>query len=132
MTDHRGQFDITDIDPLLIIRTAFDMSVPQGMGILQHRSGGIGASEMARYIARDVWGSYHVDYMRGRSMKLHFRADRETKRLYFDIDWYDHTRDQAEELMRLIKLPDVENQIIRAREEREAQRLEWQEEQQHS
>lgn len=123
--DRRGQFNVTGIDPRLIIQAAFTGSRPQGLGFLHHQPGGLSEDEMAAVSKPGHDGSIHIDYLRGRSMKFHLRRDRDSGEMFFDLDWYDHGRRASEQLMRDICLPDVEAAIEAARAGKKAKEDEW-------
>lgn len=129
--DRRGQFKTTAIDPRVIVKAAFSASRPQGLGMLHHRPDDLTEAELDTVMAiyrRD--GTIRIDYLRGRSMKFDLFYDAETADFYFDLDWYDHGRHAAEQLMRNVDLPDVDRAIEEARagkkaikEEREARHI---------
>ena len=134
--DWRGHIDVTDIDPRLLIQTAYMGSRPQGLGFLHHKPGGLSEDELSAIMERSEnaasdynRGSIHIDYLNGRSMKFNVRFDRKTGRRYIDLDWYDHGRSATEHLLREVGLSDVDKAIAKAAAEKEELKREWRAEQ---
>lgn len=126
--DWRGYFDVTGIDPRLIIQVAYSGSRPQGLGYLHSKPGGLTEADLNEIMERsEKWGrgSIDIDYLNGRSMKFHIHRDVDTGRMYFNLDWYDHGREATEWLVREIDLPNVEPAINKARAEKAELEAEW-------
>lgn len=89
-------FDESKLDA--VIRAAYDLSRPQGLGFLQATQGpldeealtNIKALGNSQYAAR-------MDYVHGRAVKLTVRRDGD--KLYIDADqWFDHWMSDLQEL----------------------------------
>lgn len=94
----RYEFDETKVDD--VIRAAYDLSVPQGLGFLHVRPGGLDDETIAR-IKESKSGLYaaSMDYVHGRAVKLTIR--REGVICYIPADrWFDHSLEDLRELAR--------------------------------
>lgn len=131
--DWRGHIDVTDIDPRLMIQTAYNGSRPQGLGLLHYVPGDLDEATLDEIMERaekdDPRGHVHIDYLRGRSMKFHIWNDRDAGRRYFNLDWYDHGRAATADLLSRVGLPDVEAKIEQATREKDDLAREWDERQ---
>jgi len=123
--DTRGQFDVTDVDLRTLIKAAFDLSRPQGLGFLHHSPNGLTEAELDAIMSNADERGLSLDYVRGRSLKFHVNRDRETGRSYVRLDWYDHSRAATEQLMRDVGLADVETKIEEVRRGRAEQEAEY-------
>ncbi len=102
--DWRGWINIGRPDLAAVIRGAYELSGPQGLGILHYRDGTLSDEEVAAIIARESHvGSGPIvagmDYVNGRSVKMHVRKEPKTGDYYVKRDWYDHGRAALEELL---------------------------------
>ena len=92
----RYEFDETKVDD--VIRAAYDLSTPQGLGFLHARPGGLDDETIAR-IKESESGLYaaSMDYVHGRAVKLTIRRDGDI--CYIPADsWFDHSLDHLREL----------------------------------
>jgi hypothetical protein len=95
--------DLTDIDPIALIRAVYRHSVPRGMGLL-HATEGELPEEEARQCLHDN-GTISMDYVRGRGCKFFSRL-KDGKRL-MPIPWYDHTTEELNAMLADLGLPAV-------------------------
>lgn len=88
--------DVTDIDPIKLIKTAYALSLSRGMGILHFQPGHELSDEEAKeYVGPD--GSIHMDYVHGRGCKFNVSV-REGKK-FIGSPWYDHTDEDLQKLL---------------------------------
>ena len=104
--------DVTNIDVRDIIRAAYDLSSPQGLGLLEWTAEPLGDAQVEELAAhaRAHAGELHLDYVNGRAVKLSIwpgeRCRREPGRSFMSIDmagypyrWYRHEDEDAAELL---------------------------------
>lgn len=99
-------YDITGTDLKVFVKKVYELSKPQGMGMLHYEPGDLDdatADEIVRSAA------YHnprfpiqLDYLKGRACKMTVTADGD--RLYIQKSWYDHSPEQLEELLKVCKV----------------------------
>lgn len=84
--------DVTGIDLVEFAKKVYELSVPQGMGILHFTPSPL-TDEVAKSIIAlskdDKRIALSMDYVRGRACKMHVR--REDGKLTISDTWYDHT-----------------------------------------
>lgn len=105
--DMRGYIDITDLDVRKVIAAAFDRSHAQGMGFLHDKPGPVTDEEIdsgKRTNQSTGAESWSFDYLRGRSMKLHFTAY--DSKLWWQLGWYDHSEFSQEVVLAVAGMPD--------------------------
>lgn len=89
-------FDESKLDA--VIRAAYDLSRPQGLGFLQATQGPL--DEEALTNIKALGNSQYaasMDYVHGRAVKLTVRRDGD--KLYIDADrWFDHRMSDLQEL----------------------------------
>ena len=90
-----------------LVRNAYALSFPQGLGFLHARKGGLDDDTVKEILNADE-GPFlrlHMDYVHGRSIKLAVHRDKNKDVLFIAADrarpWYDHTRSDFAELMKL-------------------------------
>lgn len=118
--DLRGLVDITELDRDALVRAIYAASVPMGMGWLHATDGELDDTSLR--LITDAADQYHeggidLDYVHGRQCK--FRARKHEGKLYAKLDWYDHGIEAMKQLMRELKLPDVEARLAKAEAEGE-------------
>lgn len=118
--DWRGYIDVTAIEPETLIRNAYELSKPQGLGFLHAKDGPLSDDEisaiMERYAGRKV---IHTDYVNGRAMKFSINTDPDTNSRYIGSKWYDHSEWHVLELLRMSGHPEPEAALARANAENE-------------
>ena len=109
-----SKIDVSSVDLRQLLREAYHLSQPQGMGFLHYTPGEeISDEEIDDRINDDGRMYEHtaasVDYLRGRSMK--FRVMREEtsipgifdkSRRYIEDSWHDHSDDALRILLRRV------------------------------
>ena len=118
--------DLTGGDLCKLIQAAFDISRPQGMGFLHYSPDHVITDEEAKEMVTDanigvhLTGSHvalNLDYVRGRAVKLTVFLATEEQRKHNLIaralpaewthwayaDWYDHSREQMEQIVEAAK-----------------------------
>lgn len=86
--------DVTGIDLAEFAKEVYELSSPQGYGVLHATPGPLSDEE-----AQSIAGAprFDMDYVGGRACKMHV-SQREGKLLIADT-WYDHTDEQYEKLL---------------------------------
>lgn len=121
--DLRGYIDVTGVDLQEMIRKAYELSKPFGLGYIHYKEGPLTELELEMIWSKcQTKSGIYIDYLVGRSMK--FRILRHGERDYFYLDWYDHNRDLTGLLLRRLNLPDVENKLAKAAEEIDKRNME--------
>jgi hypothetical protein len=92
--------DITDVDKVKFVQKVYDLSKPQGMGMMHFVAGPLSEEDAKMYIDAD--GHVSMDYVSGRACKMHTRI--EDGRIVISDRWYDHSDTQFEELLEHIGL----------------------------
>lgn len=95
--------DVTDVNPIEIIKAAYALSVPVGMGFLHARPGPLSDEDAQTILGAERPDGRIVasmDYVHGRQVKMTiFRKD---GRHYINNTWYDHTPEQLEQLLEMV------------------------------
>ena len=95
--------DITGVDLKLFIKKVYDLSVSQGLGFLHFTPEPLSDKE-CNEILNYGYASHvvlSVDYLNGRACKMVvFKID---EKLWIRDNWYDHTAEQLEILLKYIK-----------------------------
>lgn len=88
-----------------VIAKAFDLSVPQGMGFLHFKEGGIPEGVLIAILSQvdeaetPYFKRVSMDYVQGRAVKLHIQYDENEQKWRLDGDrWYDHSGAAWQEL----------------------------------
>ena len=102
--------DVTDCDLITLVKAAYHLSRPQGLGFLHHKPGHeLSDDEAKEIIARYEGSTFEavaMDYVHGRAVKL--RVWIESGRRYIRNRWYDHSTDDLRALLTTIGLsPDL-------------------------
>ena len=93
--------DITGCDLVALVKKAYELSKPQGMGHLQFREGPL-TDEQAKFLIRETTRyPIDLDYVAGRAVKLTARYNDEGK-LMIPASWYDHTDDELSQLLQAV------------------------------
>lgn len=84
--------DVTGIDLVEFAKKVYELSVPQGMGILHFTPKPLTTDEAKQLV--DAWkddriNALSMDYVKGRACKMHVRQ--EDGKLTISDTWYDHT-----------------------------------------
>jgi len=92
----RYEFEESKIDDVL--RAAYDLSAPQGLGFLHVRPGGLDDETIARIKDSGI-GLFaaRLDYVHGRAVKLTVRRDGDVCHIPAD-HWFDHSLEDLREL----------------------------------
>lgn len=95
--------DVTGHDLVAMVKKAYDLSKPQGLGFLHATQGGLSDDEAKQLIAETSEDHYAVslDYVRGRALKFNVR--RSGSILFVDKRWYDHSDAALQELLATTK-----------------------------
>jgi hypothetical protein len=117
----RGYIDITDVDLRTLVKIAYSMSQPHGLGAIHYKPGELADEQLDKIMeqAAQCNGALRIDYLKGRSMKFNVYVDEDTQRRYFNLDWYDHGRLATAELLRDAKVPNIEDKLKRAADEKD-------------
>ena len=93
-----GYIDITGANLRVLVKKAYELSSPQGLGFLHFTPG----NDLPDAEVDEILGRRQVsmDYVRGRSIKMHV-LEKDGKRFIRDR-WYDHSLDQLQSLLTAI------------------------------
>lgn len=83
-----------------VVKAAYDLSHPIGMGIIHYREGSL-TDEQAQSLI-DLDHKRHVvnmDYVVGRCVKMSVFKDQQTEQFFIHKSWYDHSNDDLKELL---------------------------------
>ena len=91
--------DVTHLDIRKMVKAAYDLSSPQGLGFLHATPDSLTDEEIDQILSRGTENSpVDMDYIKGRSCKFHISKDDEGRLSIYD-SWYDHSDSQLEELL---------------------------------
>ena len=92
--------EVTGVDLRELVRAAYDLSRPQGLGFLHFQQGSLTDEEVDALVKPPPYGRTLVslDYVKGRACKFAVWADENGKR-WIRGDWYDHTDADLSELL---------------------------------
>lgn len=85
-----------------VARAAYDLSSPQGLGIIHFEEGGLTDEQIATLIKNDPHFPLMMDYVKGRACKM--TVYREGEKLFIDNQWYDHSDADLNELLSRISI----------------------------
>jgi hypothetical protein len=90
---------LTNVNTVELVKKAYELSRPQGLGFLHFIEGDTLTDEEAKqFIMED--GTVNMDYVKGRACKFHtFIKNGE---FFINDNWYDHTDTQLKELLKTI------------------------------
>lgn len=92
--------DITDVNMVQFVQKVYELSRPQGMGMMHFVDGPLSEEDAKRYIDAD--GHVSMDYVSGRACKMYTRI--QDGRKVINDRWFDHSDDQFAELLEHIGL----------------------------
>ena len=87
--------DVTNVDMVKFVKKVYDLSRPQGLGMMHYTPKPLTDDEAKQFIQDD--GTVDMDYVGGRACKMHvFNRDGV---LSVHDSWYDHSDTQFSELL---------------------------------
>lgn len=97
-----GMIDVSGCDVRELVRAAYDLSVPQGLGFLHYTPDSLSEEEIDEILAMPSMAHclVNMDYVKGRACK--FNVWQEGESLQIANPWYDHTDAQLTELLRRV------------------------------
>jgi len=97
--DTENMIDITGSNLVDVVRAAYDLSSPQGLGFIHFEAGGgLTDDEVDSLIITDNDRiAVSLDYVKGRACKLTVFKDED--KLFIDNCWYDHSESALLELV---------------------------------
>ena len=98
-----NRIDITGVDLVVFVKKVYELSVPQGLGMLHFKEGRLSDEEAKEIVGR---GYISMDYVHGRACKM--KVFKKDEKLYIPDRWYDHTDYQLNELLETV-MPGVKN-----------------------
>lgn len=99
-----NMIEITGCDLTKLVKAAYSLSKPQGMGFLQFKPGDLSDEETAEILARGTKTEpVSMDYVLGRACKLDVFCD-ENNRLWILDDWFDYSDAQLAQLLHAIDI----------------------------
>jgi hypothetical protein len=110
----RNEYDIalpSDTDLRALVKKAYDLSRPQGLGFLHYREGDLDDALVDEILSRDRDRcAFSTDYVQGRAVK--FSVYRDDDGLYVGARWFDHNHWSYTALLGSVGVP--EDAIITA------------------
>ena len=100
MTD---MIDVTGCDLRELVKAAYDLSRPQGMGYLHYVEGPLDEASVDEIVSRESPRGHvrlSMDYVKGRAVKLTVFKDDE--KLVIRSNWFDHSDELLNALLRRI------------------------------
>lgn len=92
--------EITGVDLVTLIKKAYDLSSPQGMGFLHFKDEPMSDEEAKSQIREQGRYAVSMDYVAGRAVK--FAVFREGDKLFIYNAWFDHRLHQLEKLLEAV------------------------------
>ena len=89
--------DVTGVNLVELVKKAYELSRPQGLGMIRYDSTPMTDEEAQELINNNTKGEVHLDYVKGRSLKFH--VFNKNGKLSMNDSWYDHTDSQLKELL---------------------------------
>ena len=99
----RGTIEVTGVDLIELVKHAYDLSRPQGLGLIHYRAAHRLSDEEATCFI-DPERGVTMDYVYGRAVKLLVRRAPDGT-LVMDDQWPGHTANALEELLHLAGVP---------------------------
>lgn len=99
-----NEIDITGVDLRQLIREAYELSVPQGLGFLHYTPGPLDEQAVEDIVTEDR-DSIYVDYLLGRAVKLRVRRHPDGS-ITMPSSWFDHTNEQLRTLLSRVGMSD--------------------------
>lgn len=96
--DPEYHIDLTNTNLVALVKKAYELSAPQGLGFFHAKPGGLTDDEAKNLISDTGRYAVSMDYINGRSVKLRVSRDKDG-RLYMSKSWYDHSDRQMKELL---------------------------------
>ncbi len=98
------KIEITGVNLIELVKKVYELSSPQGLGMLHYQEGGLTDAE-AETICKggnNMFGrpdriALDMDYIKGRACK--FKVRKKEGKLYINNSWYDHTDNQLQQLL---------------------------------
>ncbi len=104
------QIEITGVNLVELVKRAYDLSNPQGLGFIHYKDGGLSDEQANSLIDENDRYPVSLDYVCGRACKLDvFKSDDE--RLYIRNKWYDHSAQQLKDLLLSVGLSEKCDQV---------------------
>jgi len=98
-----ARIDVTGVSLTELVKAAYDLSVPQGLGFLHVLPGGLTDEEAEELVQEGDRIAVNMDYVHGRACKFMVRRDGD--KLTISAPWYDHTDEQLRQLLERVGLP---------------------------
>jgi len=92
--------DVTSVDMVKFVQKVYELSRPQGLGMMHFQPGGLTDDEAKSLIQSN--GTVDMDYVSGRACKMY--VSRRAGCLVIGDNWYDHTDEHFAELLEHIGL----------------------------
>ena len=87
--------DVTNVNMVEFVKKAYELSRPQGMGMMHFKPGPLSDAAAQELIQED--GTASMDYVLGRACKMH--VHNRDGRLMINDSWFDHSDAQFDELL---------------------------------
>lgn len=92
--------DITDVNMVKFVQKVYELSQPQGMGMMHFTEGPLSEEDAKAFIQED--GTVSMDYVSGRACKMY--TNNKDGRITIGDRWHDHSDEQLAELLESLGL----------------------------
>lgn len=106
-TEH--MIEITGCDLVALVKKAYELSTPRGLGFLHAQPGGLTDEQAASLVKADSRWPVSLDYVIGRAVK--FNVYRDGEKLYTNDRWYDHSAQQLRDLLAHVGMAEKSDQV---------------------
>jgi hypothetical protein len=95
-----NMIEVTDCNIRELVKAAYDLSKPQGLGLIHAKEGSLSDKDIDEIINQGSYANVVIsmDYVYGRACKMTVFRDDEN-RMWIYKHWYDHSDHQLEKLL---------------------------------
>ena len=102
--DTTNMLKVTGIDLPTLVKRAYELSAPRGLGFLHFTPKPLSEEDVAGILGQKLYDGcvFSMDYVKGRAVKLSAYRD-EAGDIWLRDRWYDHTAEDLVELLAPVK-----------------------------
>lgn len=100
--DLTGLIEVTGADLRVMVKAAYELSVPVGLGMLHFTLDDLSDEEIDSLINPTGRIAVSMDYVRGRACKFTVWREVDTGRLFIRNEWFDHRSILLDEVLRRV------------------------------
>lgn len=97
--DTENMIEVTDAPLIELVKAAYDLSVPQGLGFLHAESGSLSDEDAEALITEEGRIAVRMDYVKGRACKMTVFRESASPKMFIRNKWFDHSESQLQELL---------------------------------